>query len=132
MNKTGFMHNRLRMVTASFLIKDLHMDWRRGERYFATQLVDYDPASNSGGWQWVAGTGTDASPYFRIFNPWIQIKNFDKDCKYIKQWIPELEDVKPTHIMKWFDKHNKYEDVKYPKPIVDHDIQKKLVTKFYQ
>ena len=132
MNKTGFMHNRLRMVTASFLIKDLHIDWRRGERYFATQLVDYDPASNSGGWQWVAGTGTDASPYFRIFNPWIQIKNFDKDCKYIKQWIPELEDVKPTHIMKWFDRHKEYEDINYPKPIVDHDIQKKLVAKLYQ
>lgn len=132
MNKTGFMHNRLRMVTASFLIKDLHIDWRRGEQYFATQLVDYDPASNNGGWQWVAGTGTDASPYFRIFNPWTQIKRFDKECKYIKKWIPELEPVKPTHITKWFDKHKKYPEVEYPKPMVNHDIQKKLVIKLYQ
>jgi deoxyribodipyrimidine photolyase len=132
MNKTGFMHNRLRMVTASFLIKDLHIDWRMGEQYFATQLVDYDPASNNGGWQWVAGTGTDASPYFRIFNPWTQIKRFDKECKYIKKWIPELEPVKPTHITKWFDKHKKYPEVEYPRPMVNHDIQKKLVVKLYQ
>eukprot|EP00959_Pyramimonas_sp_CCMP1952_P018747 396227-Pyramimonas_sp.AAC.1 len=73
------MHNRLRMITASFLIKDLAIDWRRGERYFATKLVDYDPASNNGGWQWVAGTGTDANPYFRIFNPWSQMKKYDED-----------------------------------------------------
>ena len=132
MNKTGFMHNRLRMVTASFLIKDLHIDWRMGEQYFATQLVDYDPASNNGGWQWVAGTGTDASPYFRIFNPWTQIKRFDKECKYIKKWIPELEHIKPAHITKWFDKHMKYPEVEYPKPMVNHDIQKKLVVKLYQ
>ena len=88
---TGYMHNRVRMVTASFLTKNLHLDWRLGESYFAEQLVDYDPAVNNGNWQWSASTGCDAQPYFRIFNPWRQQQKFDKDCVYIKQWVPELE-----------------------------------------
>ncbi len=90
LNATGYMHNRLRMITASFLVKDLHIDWRWGERYFAQRLVDYDPAVNNGNWQWVASTGCDAQPYFRIFNPWLQQKRFDADTRYIKKWIPEL------------------------------------------
>lgn len=102
LNTTGYMHNRLRMITSTFLMKDLHIDWREGERYFATRLVDYDPASNNGGWQWSAGTGTDAQPYFRIFNPWSQAKKFDKDCIYIKKWIPELRDVPPKDILTWY------------------------------
>jgi deoxyribodipyrimidine photo-lyase len=85
------MHNRVRMVTASFLTKNLHLDWRLGEAYFAEQLIDYDPAVNNGNWQWSASTGCDAQPYFRIFNPWRQQQKFDKDCVYIKQWVPELE-----------------------------------------
>ena len=88
---TGYMHNRVRMVTASFLTKNLHLDWRLGEAYFAEQLIDYDPAVNNGNWQWSASTGCDAQPYFRIFNPWRQQQKFDKDCVYIKQWVPELE-----------------------------------------
>ena len=91
LNKTGWMHNRLRMITAMFLTKDLLIDWRWGEKYFATRLVDYDPASNNGGWQWSASTGTDAQPYFRIFNPELQLKRYDKDYEYIRTWIPTYE-----------------------------------------
>lgn len=91
LNETGFMHNRVRMITGSFLVKHLLIDWRWGERYFAEKLLDYDHASNNGNWQWVAGTGCDASPYFRIFNPETQMKKFDKDLKYVKEWVPEYE-----------------------------------------
>jgi deoxyribodipyrimidine photo-lyase len=91
LNKTGWMHNRLRMITAMFLTKDLLIDWRWGEKYFATKLVDYDPASNNGGWQWSASTGTDSQPYFRIFNPDLQLKRYDKDYEYIRTWIPAFE-----------------------------------------
>lgn len=124
LNKTGYMHNRLRMITASFLIKDLLVDWREGERYFASRLLDYDPASNNGGWQWVAGSGTDAAPYFRVFNPWLQMKRFDKECKYVKRWIPELKDVPCKDLLEWESNHQNYE-VNYPKPIIeDHGKQK--------
>jgi deoxyribodipyrimidine photo-lyase len=92
LNKTGWMHNRLRMITAMFLTKDLLIDWRWGEKYFASKLVDYDPASNNGGWQWSASTGTDSQPYFRIFNPELQLKRYDKDYEYIRRWIPNYED----------------------------------------
>ncbi len=102
LNQTGYMHNRVRMITASFLTKHLLIDWRWGEAYFAKKLLDYDLASNNGGWQWAAGSGTDAAPYFRIFNPYSQQKKFDKDFKYIKKWVPE------------------YDTDKYPDPIVDH------------
>ena len=85
LNETGYMHNRVRLITASFLVKDLHIDWRYGERYFALKLVDYDPSLNNGNWQWVASTGCDAQPFFRIFNPWLQQKKFDPNCKYIKK-----------------------------------------------
>lgn len=102
LNTTGFMHNRVRMIVASFLTKHLLIDWRWGETYFAKKLLDYELASNNGGWQWAAGTGTDAQPYFRIFNPESQTKKFDPDLKYIKKWVPE------------------FEDASYPAPIVDH------------
>ena len=94
LNETGWMHNRVRMITAMFLTKDLLIDWRWGEKYFATKLVDYDPASNNGGWQWCASTGTDAQPYFRIFNPDGQIKKYDKDYIYIKRWNPNYNNIK--------------------------------------
>lgn len=134
LNKTGFMHNRLRMITASFLIKNLGIDWKKGEKYFASKLIDYDPASNNGGWQWVAGTGTDASPYFRIFNPWRQSKKFDPHCKYIHYWVNGLKLIKPKHLHKWFDEDIRklYPDVKYSQPIVNHDVSKKLILKKYQ
>jgi deoxyribodipyrimidine photo-lyase len=90
LNATGFMHNRVRMVTASFLSKHLLLDWRLGEAYFAEKLLDFELASNNGGWQWAASTGCDASPYFRIFNPTSQQEKFDKQNTYIKKWIPEF------------------------------------------
>lgn len=93
LNETGWMHNRVRMIVAMFLTKDLFIDWRWGEKYFATKLVDYDPASNNGGWQWSASTGTDAQPYFRIFNPDTQIKKYDKDYIYIKRWNPNYKNI---------------------------------------
>lgn len=103
LNNTGFMHNRVRMITASFLTKHLLIDWRWGEAYFAEKLLDYELASNNGNWQWAAGTGVDAAPYFRIFNPALQEKKFDPDQKYIKKWIPE------------------FETSAYPKPMIDHE-----------
>ena len=95
LNKTGWMHNRVRMIVAMFLTKDLLIDWRWGEKYFATKLVDYDPASNNGGWQWSASTGTDSQPYFRIFNPDLQIKKYDKQHEYIKRWNPDYATRNP-------------------------------------
>lgn len=119
LNETGFMHNRVRMVTASFLVKDLQIDWRAGERYFAQKLVDYDPAVNNGNWQWVASTGTCAQPYFRVFNPWIQQKKFDPDCEYIKTWIGELTDVPPQKIHTLFKATQPIVPT-YPLPMLDH------------
>jgi deoxyribodipyrimidine photo-lyase len=128
LNETGFMHNRIRMLTASFLIKDLHIDWQWGEKYFAQKLVDYDPAVNNGNWQWVASTGCDSTPYFRIFNPWLQQKKFDPDCTYIKTWVPELKDVQPKVI------HTIYANtvVNYPAPIIDHKIEVAVTLKIYK
>ncbi|MFH1832454.1 MAG: deoxyribodipyrimidine photo-lyase [bacterium] len=124
---TGLMHNRVRMLTASFLVKDLHIDWRDGERFFATHLVDYDPSVNNGNWQWVASTGCDAQPYFRIFNPWLQQKKYDKDGVYIKRWIPELTDVPTKDIHNWYKTYQKYKNV-YVRPMVEHEHER-LVTK---
>lgn len=129
LNTTGFMHNRARMIVASFLTKDLHIDWRWGEQYFASKLVDYDAMSNSGGWQWSAGCGTDAQPWFRIFNPWTQSEKFDPDCEYIKKWIPALKTVPSRDIHKWYDKSGEYiqrGSIQYIHPIVQHDIQRKI------
>ena len=95
---TGYMHNRVRMVVASFLTKNLHIDWREGERHFARYLIDFDPALNNGNWQWSASTGCDAQPYFRIFNPWRQQLKFDRECTYIKQWVPELRELSSNQI----------------------------------
>ena len=121
MNQTGFMHNRLRMVVSMFLTKDMMIDWRWGEKYFAQKLVDYDPASNSGGWQWSSSVGADAQPYFRIFNPWTQSKNFDPDAVFIKTWIPALRHVPAKHIHEWYKYWNKY-NVNYLAPILDHSV----------
>lgn len=121
MNQTGFMHNRTRMIVASFLVKDLGLDWRWGEKYFAQTLIDYDPAVNNGNWQWVAGTGCDAAPYFRIFNPWNQQKKFDPECVYIKKWVPELRHLTPKTIHRWYE--NKYhpECPAYSPPMINHE-----------
>jgi deoxyribodipyrimidine photo-lyase len=114
LNTTGFMHNRVRMIVASFLTKHLLIDWRWGEAYFAKKLLDFDFAANNGGWQWASGSGCDAAPYFRVFNPRLQTEKFDKDLKYIKKWIPELNT---------FD---------YPQPIVEHDFARKRVLEVYK
>lgn len=123
LNQTGFMHNRVRMITASLLVKDLHINWLRGEQYFAQKLIDYDPAVNNGNWQWVASTGTDAQPYFRIFNPWLQQKKYDPECTYIKEWIPELRDLSPREIHAWYTQKRVLSN--YPAPLVDH--QKEVI-----
>lgn len=118
LNTTGYMHNRVRMIVASFLTKDLQISWQWGEKYFASKLTDYDPCVNNGSWQWAASTGCDAQPYFRIFNPWLQQGKFDKDAKYIKKWLPELANLSAKEI------HNLNKsfpnDIDYPKPMVDH------------
>ncbi|MFX1566094.1 MAG: cryptochrome/photolyase family protein [Promethearchaeota archaeon] len=120
LNTTGWMHNRVRMIVASFLTKDLHINWQWGERYFASKLIDYDPAVNNGNWQWTASTGVDAQPFFRIFNPWRQQEKYDPDCTYIKQWIPALADIEPVIIHSWYKSTEFDTQIKYPKPIVDH------------
>ncbi|MEQ9425479.1 MAG: deoxyribodipyrimidine photo-lyase [Cyclobacteriaceae bacterium] len=114
LNETGYMHNRVRMITASFLTKDLLIDWRWGEAYFAKKLLDYELASNNGGWQWAAGTGVDAAPYFRIFNPTSQQEKFDPKFKYIKKWVPE------------------FETDEYVKPIVDHKMARERTLGVYK
>lgn len=114
LNETGYMHNRVRMITASFLTKFLLIDWRWGEAYFAQKLLDYDLAANNGSWQWAAGTGTDAQPYFRIFNPESQMKKFDPDLAYIKRWVPELGTNK------------------YPKPMVDYKFARQRALDTYK
>ena len=126
-NNRNFMHNRGRMIVASFLAKDLHLDFKWIENWFATRLVDYDPISNSGGVQWSTGNGTDAQPWFRIFNPWTQQSKFDTDCKFIFNQIPELKGVEPKDIHNWFKPNirDKYPHIDYPPPIVDHDIERK-------
>lgn len=121
LSTTGWMHNRLRMITASFLVKDLLIDWRLGEQYFMSQLLDGDLAANNGGWQWAASTGTDAVPYFRIFNPTTQGKRFDQKGEFIRHWLPELRDVPDSDIHEpglWAEKNQKNLD--YPLPVVDH------------
>jgi deoxyribodipyrimidine photo-lyase len=132
LNTTGYMHNRVRMITASFLIKDLHIDWRWGEKYFAQNLIDYDPAVNNGNWQWVASTGCDAQPYFRIFNPWSQQKKFDADCLYIKRWVPELEKVPIKNIHGWYDEKLRTGSTNYPEPMIDHSEEAPIALNAYR
>lgn len=134
LNKTGFMHNRVRMIVASFLTKDLHIDWLWGEKYFAQKLVDYDPAVNNGNWQWAASTGCDAQPYFRIFNPWLQQKKFDPECAYVKKWLPELKEVPASMLHRRFDLKQKATGAlaTYPLPIVDHTIESKRAKLMYK
>ena len=115
LNNTGFMHNRVRMIVASFLVKDLLIDWRWGEAYFAQKLLDFDLSANNGGWQWAAGSGCDAAPYFRIFNPDSQQKKFDPDFTYIQKWVPEYLD-----------------ETKYPEVIVDRKISRARALKTYK
>lgn len=124
LNQTGYMHNRARLIVASFLVKTLLIDWKKGEQYFATKLTDYDPASNNLNWQWCASSAVDSQPYFRIFNPWRQTENFDPECEYIKQWVPELDSVPAKDILKWDTTWTNYSKIGYTKPICNYEIQK--------
>ena len=132
LNATGFMHNRLRMVTAMFLTKDLLIDWRLGERYFMQQLIDGDFASNNGGWQWSASTGTDSAPYFRIMNPFSQAKTHDPDGLFIKIWLPELKDVASNilhseeKLRQAINSADMFNKLDYPAPIVEHKLARQL------
>lgn len=135
MNTTGYMHNRGRLIVASFLIKTLLIDWREGEKYFATKLTDYDPASNNGNWQWVASTGADSQPYLRIFNPWSQSQEHDPECEYIKKWIPELKSLPNNKIHKWFEYYEEFlkdKKIIYYKPIVDYKLQREKAIEMYK
>ena len=114
LNATGYMHNRVRMIVASFLTKHLLIDWRWGEAYFAEKLLDFELASNNGGWQWAAGTGVDAAPYFRVFNPTLQQEKFDKVGKYVRQWVPEVGTPR------------------YAKPIVEHAFARQRALDTYK
>ncbi|MBL7883364.1 MAG: deoxyribodipyrimidine photo-lyase [Bacteroidia bacterium] len=114
LNTTGFMHNRVRMIVASFLVKHLLIDWRWGEAYFAEKLIDFDLSANNGGWQWAASSGCDAAPYFRVFNPYEQTKRFDEKLQYIRKWVPE------------------FEELTYPPPIVEHKFARERVLQFYK
>lgn len=118
LNTTGYMHNRARLITSNFLVKHLFIDWREGEKYFASKLIDYDPSVNNGNWQFTSGSGADSQPYFRMMNPWLQQEKHDKDCVYIKMWIPEIAGVPDEHIHTWYDVYQDYIDsgVTYPKP----------------
>ena len=128
---TGFMHNRVRMIVAMFLTKDLHLDWREGERWFMQRLVDGEIASNNGGWQWSASTGTDAAPYFRIQNPWSQTARFDPDGAYIKRWVPELRDVPAKNFCKPPAPGLGFA-TGYPLPIVDHSRERAVALDRYR
>jgi deoxyribodipyrimidine photo-lyase len=139
LQKTGWMHNRTRMIVASFLTKDLLIDWRWGERWFMQHLLDGDPAANNGGWQWSAGTGTDAAPYFRIFNPTSQGRKFDPDGKFIRQWVPELHKVAVQYIHEpWtmpldVQKQAGCEIGKdYPAPIIQHQWARQRTLHSFQ
>jgi deoxyribodipyrimidine photo-lyase len=114
LKETGYMHNRVRMITAGFLCKHLLTDWRQGEAYFASKLLDYELSSNNGNWQWAAGTGCDAAPYFRIFNPHTQLKKFDPRKEYARRWIKDLDQAS------------------YPEPMVDHDFARKRALEGYR
>jgi deoxyribodipyrimidine photo-lyase len=128
---TGYIHNRLRMIVANFLSKDLMINWKKGEQLFSNYLIDYDPLQNVGNWNWCASFGLDNAAFVRILNPWTQLQEHDNDCSYVKKWISELKDVPNIHIQKWYKYHDKY-DIKYPEPIVDHKIQHDIFSDTYR
>ena len=131
LKSTGFMHNRVRMITAMFLTKDLHIDWKLGESWFMRNLVDGEIASNNGGWQWSAGTGADAAPYFRIQNPWSQTAKFDPDGNYIKMWVPELANIHPSRFLE-APKDGRPLAPDYPLPCVDHKTERERTLAIFK
>jgi len=129
---TGWLHNRARLIVASFLVKTLLIDWRKGEKFFATQLTDYDPANNNGNWEWIMGGGADSQPFFRIFNPWEQGKHYDEKAEYIKEWIPELRELDARVIHRWDTEWSQHKGINYPKPICDYKEQKEKIMRLYR
>ena len=139
LNETGWMHNRVRMIVGSYLTKILQVDWRKGEKYFGEKLIDYDLASNNGGWQWCSSTGTDAAPYFRIFNPYRQSERFDKNAKYIVKYVPELKNLPPKYIHEPLkidsnveQKHAFSLGKDYPKPVADYKSNREKSIKIFK
>ena len=139
LNATGWMHNRARMIVSSFLTKDLLIDWREGERYFMQQLIDGDTASNVGGWQWAAGVGADAQPFFRVFNPTRQGQRFDPNGVFVKQWLPELRGAPIEHVHEPWKlsasdqrKYGVIIESNYPAPIVDHGFARDRALRHYR
>ena len=133
-NQTGYMHNRGRLIVASFLVKNLQHDWRKGEKYFSQRLIDIDWLVNNGNWQWVAGSGADSQPYFRIFNPWTQSKKFDPKAEYIKKWLPQLKDIPAKHLHKWDEHLDEYDldKINYHAPIIDYKKSRELALDMYK
>lgn len=132
LNAIGFMQNRARLIVASFLTKNLMISWKKGERYFASKLYDYDPIVNAGNWQNVSSVAKHSSPWFRVMSPWIQSKKFDKNCEYIKKWIPELSSIPNIDIHNWNTSCPKYSDINYPKPIVDFSETKQIYFSYFK
>ena len=137
--ETGWMHNRLRMVVASFLIKHLRIHWREGEKHFRNCLVDFNEANNVAQWQWVAGSGADAAPYFRIFNPFLQGEKFDKNGEYTLKWVPELKNFPKEYLQKPWELEKKYQEQinivigrDYPSPIVNHESARNAALQAFQ
>lgn len=131
LNQTGYMHNRCRLIVANFLIKLVGINWKKGEYYFARQLVDYDPNQNNGNWQWVASTGAVSEQSTRIYNPWSQTRKIDPKCEYIKTWLPELKDLPESDIFKWNVTYVEY-DIDYPKPMIDYKEAREKGLKMYK
>lgn len=135
LNTTGYMHNRARLFTSNFLNRLLNIDWRWGEKYYASQLTDYDPSVNNGNWQWIASTGVDPKPFNqRLFNPWLQSKKYDLDAKYIKKWLPQLNNIPPSELHNWEKYYKNYnlDDLKYYPPIVDYNHARQISLQSYK
>ena len=133
LNETGYIHNKLRTMVCSFLVKDVLADWRIGEKYFANQLIDYDISLNNGGWQWTGSTGTDPRGELRIYNPKMQSEKLDPDCDFILKWLPELQGVKKAHIHDWEKYHHIYQgEVNYTSPIFSHYGQSDIAKKMFR
>ena len=135
LREEAFVHNRVRMIVASFLTKDLLADWRVGYNWYRRKLVDHETANDNGGWQWAASTGTDAQPYFRIFNPMTQGERYDSDAEYIKEYVPELREVPAGKIHSWHELDDKERDElapEYPAPIVDHSVRREAALEMFE
>jgi len=132
LNTTGYLHGRGRLIVSSFLVKTMLIDYKKGEKYFANKLTDYNISNNLNNWMWITGNGASSQDYFRIFNPWSQSEEHDTDAQYIKKWLPQLKDVPSNAIHKWYEEWENYKETKYGKPILDYDEQKKKCLEMYK